>query len=266
MLAWTAILLALIWTSYKRRAKQYFYITETQAGFGSPKNDECPCDFDQVRDYHEDQEHISITHDSISVPLGLELHRNRFTPTNWEIVRSALTERIERLPFKPNEDLRTRSSHSSSFAADHRFPCKRNPTFTDFLWGIFMVTTAVSQSLLAIKKGGQWLVFLPIWPVFAWTQVGLIRGRLRADLIIGPMSIKFEKSPKFSENVLYEEIQDAKVDPYYIKIRHTSGVTPFKKSLLLSHTYFTPEDWSQIQELTLVRLQKAGILIHRLKA
>ncbi|MFC7339232.1 hypothetical protein ACFQY0_18710 [Haloferula chungangensis] len=261
MLAWCAVFPVFIWIAYTRRTKRYFYITETQAGFNSPKTDECPCELHRVRDYHEDLESISITHDSISVPLGLELRRTQFTSANWETVRSTLSERIRNLSPAASvvDESALETAHQFSFKA------RRIPTPMDFFVGILFIAVAISQVTYSLDRDVvQILISLAIWPCLAWSQIGLIRKRLRSDLKIGLKSIKFANSQSTSDCVDLSSAKSAEATSYFIRIKHDAGILPFQKTLLLSHTFFAPEDWDQIQKLTLARLQKAGVLIHRI--
>ena len=73
-----------------------FYITPTRAGFGNHHRDPWPVPFEHVTLYHETPSGISITHDSISVPLGIQLHRHWFTARDWEVITNQLANNIRK--------------------------------------------------------------------------------------------------------------------------------------------------------------------------
>lgn len=89
-----------------------FYISGTHAGFGNPHRDPSPVPFHAVTECIESPSSLHLVHESISVPLGIELRRHDFAIEDWEILTALLIEkvraqapraRVKTLPDSPDD-------------------------------------------------------------------------------------------------------------------------------------------------------------------
>lgn len=71
-----------------------FYISGTQAGYGNPLRDPSAVPFASVTECIESPSGLNLTHESISVPLGIELRRHDFAIEDWESLTALLIERV----------------------------------------------------------------------------------------------------------------------------------------------------------------------------
>ena len=71
-----------------------FYISGTHAGYGNPHRDPSAVPFASVTECIESPSSLNLTHESISVPLGIELRRHDFALEDWESLTSILIQRV----------------------------------------------------------------------------------------------------------------------------------------------------------------------------
>jgi hypothetical protein len=82
-----------------------FYIAESRAGFGNPDRDRSAVDLHAVTECMESPSSLQLVHESISVPLGLELRRHDFALADWVSLTALMTERVRAL--SPQATVRT---------------------------------------------------------------------------------------------------------------------------------------------------------------
>lgn len=82
-----------------------FFISETHAGFGNPHRAPSAVPFASVTQCIESPSGLSLVHDSISVPLGIDLRRHDFAIGDWETLTSLLIQRVRE--HAPNARVRT---------------------------------------------------------------------------------------------------------------------------------------------------------------
>ncbi len=71
-----------------------FYISNTHAGYGNPDRDPSAVPFASVTECIESPSGLNLTHESLSVPLGIELRRHDFALEDWEILTSLLIQKV----------------------------------------------------------------------------------------------------------------------------------------------------------------------------
>ena len=71
-----------------------FYISGTRAGYGNPHRDPSAVPFASVTECIENPSSLNLTHESISVPLGIELRRHDFAIEDWETLTTLLFQRV----------------------------------------------------------------------------------------------------------------------------------------------------------------------------
>lgn len=71
-----------------------FYLSETHAGFGNPHRDRSAVPFHSVTQCIESPSSLQLVHESISVPLGIELRRHDFAIEDWETLTNLLIEKV----------------------------------------------------------------------------------------------------------------------------------------------------------------------------
>jgi hypothetical protein len=82
-----------------------FYISETHAGFGNPHRDPAAVPFKSVTECLESPSGLNLVHESISVPIGIELRRHDFALEDWEVLTSLLIQRVRQ--HAPRARIRT---------------------------------------------------------------------------------------------------------------------------------------------------------------
>ena len=82
-----------------------FYISGTHAGYGNPHRDPSAVPFASVIECLESPSSLNLTHESISVPLGIALRRHDFALEDWEILTSLLIQRVRQ--HAPRARIRT---------------------------------------------------------------------------------------------------------------------------------------------------------------
>ena len=71
-----------------------FYITSKRAGFGNHHRDSQAVPFEFVTLYHETPSGVSLIHESLSIPLGIDLKRHSLSVHDWETITATLVDRI----------------------------------------------------------------------------------------------------------------------------------------------------------------------------
>ena len=80
----------------KPDAPPTFFVSETHAGYGNPHRAPSAVPFASVTDCIETPSGLSLVHDSISVPLGIDLRRHDFAIEDWETLTSLVIQRVRK--------------------------------------------------------------------------------------------------------------------------------------------------------------------------
>ena len=89
----------------KPDAPPTFFISETHAGYGNPHRAPSAVPFASVTECIESPSGLSLVHEPISVPVGIDLRRHDFAIEDWNTLTSLVIQRVR--DHSPHARVRT---------------------------------------------------------------------------------------------------------------------------------------------------------------